>query len=213
MVETPTLEISLVYVIDDDSEMRKSLHFLLSTMQMRSWPFVSGEDFVQQLPTLEMAPILLDIRMAGMDGFDVLNELAARKINWPIIVMTAHGDIAIAVRAMKLGAIEFLEKPFETGALETALARAFATGKEIHEAESRQAGAKRLFQTLTDRENQVIEALLEGASNKVVAYRLGLSVRTVEMHRGNAMAKFGLKTIAEVGALSALLGRSHSIRS
>ena len=196
---------SHVYVVDDDIEMRKSLHFLLSTMAIRSWPFGSGEDFFQQLPFLELAPILLDIRMAGMDGFEVLNELAARKVNWPIIVMTAHGDIAIAVRAMKLGAIEFLEKPFEPDALEAALARGFAIGTEIRAAAARQAVARGQLETLTDRERQVLDGLIEGASNKIIAYRLGLSVRTVEMHRGNAMGKLKLKSVAEAVALMGLV--------
>ena len=114
-----------VYVIDDDVDVRKSLHFLLATSDIRAWPFAGGEDFIGQLTDLSPAPILLDVRMAGIDGFGVMAELAAHGIGWPVIVMTAHGDIPVAVRAMKLGAIEFIEKPFLAEELEIALKRAF----------------------------------------------------------------------------------------
>src|SRR3569623_3694047 len=107
--------------------MRRSLHFLLDALGMASRPFTSSEDFLEILSTLPEAPILLDLRMPRIDGIQLMEELNARDVDWPVIVMTAHGDVPVADRAMKLGAIEFLEKPFASDALEAALKRALAT--------------------------------------------------------------------------------------
>lgn len=189
---------SHAYIVDDNAEMRQSLSFLLETIGITPRLFESGEAFLNCLADLEAAPIVLDIRMAGIDGVGVLAELATRGVKWPVIMMTGHGDIAIAVKSMKLGAIEFLEKPFEPEMLETSLTRAFGilaeTTKLLHE----QTAARQQLATLTPRENDVVRSLVDGAPNKIVAYRLGLSPRTVEMHRANAFAKLGLKNIAEL---------------
>ncbi len=189
---------SHAYIVDDNAEMRQSLSFLLETIGITPRLFESGEAFLNCLADLEAAPIVLDIRMAGIDGVGVLAELATRGVKWPVIMMTGHGDIAIAVQSMKLGAIEFLEKPFEPEMLETSLTRAFGilveTTKLLHE----QTAARQQLATLTPRENDVVRSLVDGAPNKIVAYRLGLSPRTVEMHRANAFAKLGLKNIAEL---------------
>jgi len=193
---------AMIYVIDDNSELRKSLHFLLATMKITAWPFSGAEDFLAILPSLEPAPILLDIRMPDMSGIECLTELAARNIRWPVIVMSAHGDIAIAVSAMKLGAIEFLEKPFEAGAIDIALNRAFAILSEITRTTLVRDTARKLFGRLTPREAEVVTELMKGLPNKVVAHRLSLSTRTVEMHRATAMGKLGIKSIAEAIAIA-----------
>jgi len=193
----------VIYVIDDDAEIRKSLHFLLSTMGIRSWPFGSGEDFLEQVAELAPSPILLDMRMRGIDGIGVLTGLLERNLDWPVIVMTGHGDIEIAVRSMKLGAIEFLEKPFEADVLEVAVAGAFGLIAKRLQERSHYAEAMRLMNRLTAREAEVIEGLIEGLPNKLVAHRLGLSTRTVEMHRANATAKLEGRSIAEIATLLA----------
>lgn len=192
---------SRIYVIDDDGEMRKSLHYLLATSGIASWPFVNGADFFEALPSLQPAPILLDIRMLGMDGLEILAELQARNVHWPVIVMSGHGDITIAVRAMKLGAIEFLEKPFETEALEASIdiAQEKLCAKLAREAEH--AEAKYRLSLLTPRERQVINSLSTGVANKQVAFQMGLSTRTVEMYRASALTKLRSKSIAEVAVL------------
>ena len=195
----------IVYVVDDHSEMRRSLHFLLSTLQIRAWPFVSGSDFLEQQPHLSPAPILLDMRMSGMDGFEVLTELDRRAVDWPVVLMTGHGDVVTAVRAMKLGAIEFLEKPFEAEALEIALTNAFQIEERNQGARLRKADARRRLDQLTPRETEVIGCLVQGQPNKLVAHRLGLSPRTIEMHRANAFQKLGARSIAEVVTLAASL--------
>ena len=190
-----------VYVVDDDLDIRKSLHFLLATANIRSWPFADGSDFVDQLDTLEAAPVLLDVRMPGVDGLSVMAELSARGCGWPVIVMTAHGDVPVAVRAMKLGAIEFIEKPFVAEDLEEAIERGFQLLAANRERDERRAMAKARLEGLTGRELDVIQLLLKGHPNKVVAYELGLSTRTVEMHRAGAMGKLGVRSLAEVAQL------------
>jgi len=197
-----------VYVIDDNSDLRKSLHFLLATSKISVWPFAVAEDFLDHLPTLTPGPVLLDMRMPGMDGIQTLNALRERDISWPVIVMTAHGNIAAAVQAMKLGAIDFLEKPFSTDLLDDVLQLAFRSLEKTSAAVVTKATARALLQKLSRRESEVVTFLVEGLPNKTVAHRLGLSTRTVEMHRRNAMGKLGLKSLAETVTLIASAGAS-----
>ncbi|WP_336596121.1 response regulator transcription factor [Sphingopyxis bauzanensis] len=205
-----------VYVIDDDGDVRQSLHFLLGTSHIRAWPFAAAEDFFDLLPTLKPAPLLLDLRMPKMDGLQVLEELRCRDVSWPVIIMTAHGDIATAVRSVKMGAIEFLEKPFEIGLLDEALAAAFGMLGTLQETAATRSHARALLDSLSPREQDVVATLLDGSPNKLAAHQLGLSVRTVEMHRKNALTKLRLKSIAEVVALVAkaerTLGLSRRIK-
>lgn len=191
-----------VYVIDDDSEVRRSLHFLLSTAGLVSWPFASAADFLDNLEVLEPAPILLDIRMPEIDGVQLMNILLDRGIEWPVIAMTAHGNIPVAVQTIKLGAIEFLEKPFEFEALETCLHYAFAQLAAARRTVAVRENARRLFETLSPRETEVASILMQGMSNKTAAHLLALSVRTIEMHRANALTKLEVKSIAEVVRLA-----------
>lgn len=191
-----------VYVIDDESEVRRSLHFLLSTAGLVSWPFASASDFLDNLEELEPAPILLDIRMPDIDGIQLMQALQDRGIEWPVIVMTAHGDIPVAVKVIKMGAIDFLEKPFEFEALESCLESAFAKLAEVKEAVALRNTARSLFDLLSPREIEVVSVLMQGIPNKSAAHLLSLSVRTIEMHRANALAKLEVKSIAEVVRLA-----------
>lgn len=190
-----------VYIIDDDSQIRKSLHFLLASSDIIAWPFASCGDFLEQLADLAPAPILLDIRMPQIDGLQMLEILGERQVPWPVIIMTAHGDVSIAVRAMKLGAIDFVEKPFRPDLLDTVLEQAFTQLDRIEQSVHRRDEARRLIGQLSKREREIIAILMEGVLNKEAAHRLGLSIRTVEMHRGNALAKLGLRSVAEVVTL------------
>ena len=194
-------QIPTVYVIDDSGEMRRSLHFLLDTLGMRTRPFGSAEDFLDSGATLPEAPLLIDLRMPQMDGIQLMQELRARGLEWPVIIMTAHGDVPVAVRAMKLGAIEFLEKPFEPEMLETALGFAFAAVSEHGHAQAVHDAAADRLRRLTRREFQVVERLAHGTPNKLIAHDMGLSARTVEMHRANALDKLGVRNVAELIAL------------
>ena len=189
---------SPVYVIDDDSDVRRSLHFLLSTIRLKSWPFASVQDFLDNFDGLAPAPILLDIRMPNIDGLRLMSVLGERGIDWPVIIMSAHGDIQVAVKATKLGAIEFLEKPFEFSVLESSLRVAFTQLANDHGNIAARIAARAAFALLSAREHDVIQALMQGVANKAVAHMLDLSVRTVEMHRANALAKLQVKSIAEI---------------
>ena len=178
--------------------MRNSIAFILDSLGILNRPFASGEAFLDSLGDLTPGPVLLDIRMSGIDGVGVLAALAVRGVKWPVIIITGHGDVAVAVKTMKLGAIEFLEKPFDPEMLVVSLKRAFAIVSKISVLEEEQAVARARLATLTPRENDVVHSLIDGSANKIVAYRLGLSPRTVEMHRANAFAKLGLRSIADL---------------
>lgn len=195
-----------VYVIDDDSGVRKSLHFMLKASGITVWPFVSAKDFLDEVGALVPAPILLDFRMPEMDGLGLLKILKQRNIAWPVIMLTAHGDITVAVHAMKLGAIDFLEKPFPAEAVNQAVAEAFVVLERTENVLSARERARCLIAKLTAREREAVAILMDGVPNKEVAHRLGLSVRTIEMHRANALAKLKVKSIAEVVKLVALGG-------
>ena len=207
----PTTQGSPVYVIDDESEVRRSLHFLLSTMGLVSWPFVSAQDFLDNIPTLEPAPILLDIRMPTMDGLQLMSVMRQRGVDWPIIAISGHGDIQVAVKAIKLGAAEFLEKAFQFHELETCLHAAFVQLAELNNISNARNAARATFELLSPREKEIITVLMKGISNKAAANVLNLSVRTVEMHRGNALDKLQVRSIAEVIRLSNTAVRASKI--
>jgi two-component system response regulator FixJ len=166
----------------------------------------SGRAFLDAAPDADPGCVLLDVRMPEIDGLQVIEMLGARITQLPVIVMTGHGDIATAVRAMKLGASDFLEKPFEEAALIETIERVFVTlGQHVLVAD-RCSDAKCRLDTLTKRENDVLCGLASGLSNKVLAYRLGLSVRTVEMHRSNMMNRLAVRSLPEALRLAYLAG-------
>ncbi len=200
--EEKTLSSHYVYVVDDDRDVRRSLSFMLGASEIRSHPFGSGIDFLEAIPDLEPGCVLLDIRMPQMDGFEVMTELARRGIDWPVIVMTGHGEVPVAVRAMKLGAVDFIEKPFSEDALIGCFGNAFALLGERETAGKRRRDARDRIARLTARETEVLEGLLAGESNKQLATRLGISLRTVEMHRGNMMERLEVASLAEALTLA-----------
>ena len=191
-----------VYVIDDDVQIRRSLHFVLSTAGFVSWSFSSASDFLDSLPALDPAPILIDVRMPNIDGMALMGILNERDVRWPMIVMSAHADIPAAVQSIKLGATEFLEKPFEIESLEASLHNAMAQLSNLKLAEATRSSSLCLFQSLSPREHEVMMLLMDGLSNKIAAHRLSLSVRTIEMHRANALTKLKARSIAEVVRLA-----------
>lgn len=202
----------LIYVIDDDAQIRKSLFFMLSSSSMSVRPFQSASDFLEELRYLPPAPILLDIRMADIDGLKFMEILKEQAVHWPVIILTAHGDVGVAVRAMKLGAIEFLEKPFAPEALDQAISQAFGILDRSEHVLSERDQARHKLGGLTARESEIMAILMEGVPNKEVAHRLSLSIRTVEMHRANALAKLKVKSIAEVVRLANVSGLKSPIK-
>jgi two-component system response regulator FixJ len=191
-----------VYIVDDDRDVRLSISFMLGAADIESRPFGGGADLLDALVGLEPGCILLDIRMPQMDGFQLMAALAERGIDWPIVVMTGHGEVSVAVRAMKLGAIDFLEKPFSEEALFGCFTQAFALLEERLESGQRKRAAKERIEQLTNREAEVLKGLLCGASNKKLAQDLGISLRTVEMHRGNMMERLKVGSLAEALTLA-----------
>jgi two-component system response regulator FixJ len=191
-----------VYVVDDDRDVRRSLSFMLAADQIRSYPFASGSDFLEALPDLDPGCVLLDLRMPGMDGFAVMGQLAERFVDWPVIIMTGHGEVPIAVRAMKQGAVDFIEKPFTEEELHTSLRTGLGLLADREALGQRRRQAHQRVGSLTAREREVLEALLAGHSNKVIAQRLGISLRTVEMHRGNMMDRLQVGSLAEALTLA-----------
>ena len=188
--------------MDDDRDVRMMLSYMLADAEFQSRPFANGADFLAALPDLEPGCILLDVRMPDIDGLAVMAELARRGIAWPVVFMTGHGEVPIAVEAMKLGAIDFLQKPFAEAALLSCFERGFALLAERSAAAGRRADATARIGQLTSREREVLRCLLAGLSNKLIADRLGISLRTVEMHRGNMMDRLGVDNLAEALTLA-----------
>ena len=201
-----------VYIVDDNLQIRLSMSFILDSFGIPHRIFDSGEDFLGNLAALPPGPVLLDIRMSGIDGIEVLAALAERGVKWPVIMMTGHGDVAVAVTAMKMGAIEFLEKPFNPETLIESLTRGFEILSQVSQVEHEQAAARSRLAALTPRESDVVHSLIDGSANKIVAYKLGLSPRTVEMHRANAFAKLGLRSVADLIRVVSAAGTAAAAR-
>jgi two-component system, LuxR family, response regulator FixJ len=192
----------IVYVVDDESEVRRSIGFFLKSVGYLPRPYLDGADFLTDAPDLEPGCVLLDVRMPGLDGLQLLERMGSSRRRFAFIVMTGHGDVATAVRAMKLGAVDFLEKPFEDEVLVACLERASAMLARDTDAERDRRDAERLLAALTPRERDVLMLLSEGKSNKEVAIALGLSVRTVEMHRATMFERLGVRTLPEAMKLA-----------
>ncbi|KEQ51584.1 response regulator FixJ [Sphingobium chlorophenolicum] len=186
-----------IYVVDDDEAIRRSLSFMLKTSGFAVTLFEGGISFLKEAAGLEPGCVLLDVRMPDMDGLAVQRELRARGIMLPVVIMTGHGDIDMAVTAMKAGASDFIEKPFEKAALLGCVEAARQVAVADRGANARADDARARLNILTDREREVLDGLVEGLPNKTIAYDLGISPRTVEIHRANLMQKLEVKSLAE----------------
>lgn len=189
---------AVVYVVDDEPEIRESVAMLLRSVGIGSKSFASGSEFLAAADLDAAGCVVADVRMPGISGLELQEHLRAKQVRLPIIIITGHGDVAMAVRAMKAGAADFIEKPFNGQVLLDAVNRALASGRaEAGEPAQREAVEERLA-ALTSREREVMILIAEGRPNKVVATRLGLSTRTVETHRANIMQKMGAKSLADL---------------
>jgi two-component system response regulator FixJ len=187
----------VVHLVDDDAAIRRSVGFMLKTSGHRVETYESGVELLKGSGDLRQGCILLDIRMPGMDGLEVQQALQEKGVSLPVIIMTGHGDVSLAVRAMKAGAVDFIEKPFEKDALLASLEEGYRrlSRKEATEDRKRDAGVR--LQALTPRERDVLDGLAEGLPNKTIAYDLGISPRTVEIHRANLMTKLEVRSLSE----------------
>lgn len=195
-----------VYIVDDDSMVRRSLSFSLATAGFKTRAFASGRDFLDGVDFLEPGCVLLDIRMPEMDGLAVLTELSSRLDRFAVVAMTGHGDVDTAVRAMKCGARDFLEKPFTDTDLTDILADLFRSLPVHADGDAERKRAVASIASLTPREHDVMRGLVAGLPNKTLALELGISVRTVEMHRANLMARIGAKSLAEAVRIALAAG-------
>lgn len=186
-----------VYLVDDELAVRRSISFMLKTAGMAVETFESGEAFLKVAAGLEPGCVLLDVRLGGIDGLAVQQLLRERGIMLPVIIITGHGDVGLAVRAMKAGAVDFIEKPFEKATLIGAIAQAQLHNQGLEHIHRLAAAAQAQLNVLTPRERDVLDGLVNGHSNKVVAYDLGISPRTVEIHRANLMAKLSVHSLSD----------------
>lgn len=196
MIDNPNQR-RLVHVVDDEDPVRRSLDFLLRNEGFRVERWCDGETFLRQVDGAARACVLLDIRMPGIDGLEVQERMAEAGLDFPVIVLTGHGDIDLAVRAMKAGATDFLVKPFDRARLLDALARGFRQISDRAAQFERASWARTQLGKLTDREREVIDGLACGYPNKTIAYDLGISARTVEVYRANVMAKLEVTNFAD----------------
>lgn len=200
----------LIHVVDDEESVRRSASFLLKTSgyAVRTWE--SGTAFLKEVRHAETGCILLDVRMPEMDGLEVQQQLNERGVTMPVIVLTGHGDVGIAVKAMKAGAVDFLEKPFATDALEDSIRRAFERLDAEKNVMARAADAEIVLGVLSEREREVLEGLAQGYPNKTIAYDLGISPRTVEVHRANIMTKLKARSLSEALRIAFAAGMGES---
>ena len=191
------IDLPLVHLVDDDGAVRRSVGFMLKTSGYLVRSYESGVELLKSPGELGQGCILLDIRMPGMDGLEVQEALKNKGVNLPIIIMTGHGDVTLAVKAMKAGAIDFIEKPFEKAALLGAIEEGVKRLRDVDAGRDLAKEANVRLQALTPRERDVIDGLAKGRPNKTIAYDLGISPRTVEIHRSNLMTKLGVRSLSE----------------
>jgi two-component system response regulator FixJ len=187
----------LVHLVDDDEAIRRSAGFMLKTSGFHVRTYESGVELLKTASNLEPGCILLDIRMPGMDGLEVQTALRDKGVGLPVVIMTGHGDVGLAVQAMKAGAVDFIEKPFEKAVLLSAIEQGMERLMRATRDGSRAEEAGVRLQVLTPREREVLDGLAGGLPNKTIAYDLGISPRTVEIHRANLMTKLGVRSLSE----------------
>lgn len=188
---------ALIHLVDDEASIRRSTSFILKTSGYEVVAYESGEAFLKEVAHAEPGCILLDVRMPGIDGLDVQRSLNERGIAMPVIIFTGHGDISVAVQAMRAGAVDFIEKPFEKATLLAGIDMAFARLNDSARRARNAAEANIRIAGLTSREREVLIGLARGYPNKTIAFDLGISPRTVEVHRANLMHKLEVKSFSD----------------
>jgi two-component system response regulator FixJ len=194
----------VVHVVDDDVEVRHSLSFLLATAGLAVRLYESATAFLDAAKERPSGCIVTDVRMPGIDGIEFLRRLKARGFSLPVIVMTGHADVPMAVEAMKEGAVDFIEKPFDDDLLIGLIRSALEAHERAAQRHGQSAEIQARLDSLSERECQVLEGLVAGKANKVIAYDLGISPRTVEIYRANVMTKTGAKSLSELVRMALL---------
>ncbi len=197
---------SMVHVIDDDEAMRESLAFLFKSAKVSVSAYDSADAFLAKLQDIKGGCIVTDVRMPGMSGLDLLKRLRELKNSVPVIVITGHADVPLAVEAMRFGASDFLEKPFDDDILLAAVRRALSEDSASREDQALRAAVTRRLESLSARERQVLEGLVAGHPNKTIAYDLGISPRTIEIYRANVMTKMEAASLSELVRMALTAG-------
>jgi two-component system response regulator FixJ len=188
----------VVHIVDDDEAVRQSLAFLLSTAGIPVRVYESATSFLAALASLQAGCLITDVRMPDITGIELLQRLRAKQIKLPVIIITGHGDIPLAVEAMKSGAIDFIEKPFAEEAIIRAVRSVEDRAKKLGRETEEDAEVAARLASLSERERQVLDGLVAGNANKTIAYELGISPRTVEVYRANLMTKMKAKSLSEL---------------
>jgi len=187
-----------VYILDDDEAVRDSMSALLDSYGFEQKTYASANTFLGSVTSKFAGCLLLDIRMPEMDGLEVLQSLVTKGIKLPVIIITGHGDLPMAVKAMKFGAVDFIEKPFEEDVLVDSVRRAMAIGKQIHSQDNEKKDLQQRLAKLTPREHEVLIHIANGLQNKVIAYEMGISPRTIEIHRARVIEKTQARNLSHL---------------
>lgn len=198
----------VVHIVDDDPAIRDSLSFLLDTADIVSRTYDSAPALLARAGRLEPGCILTDVRMPEMNGLEMVRRLGEIGVRQPVIVMTGHADVPLAIEAMRAGVKDFIEKPFDDEALLSSIRSALAEGEEAVQQEGQQAELRSRLASLSAREKQVLDGLVAGQANKVIAYDLELSPRTVEVYRANVMTKMRARSLSELVRMSMVSQRA-----
>lgn len=196
----------LVHVIDDDEAVRVSLAFLLEMSDLPAKTYGSAPEFLEVAESLTSGCIVTDVRMPDMSGLDLVRRLKERGVTLPVIVITGHGDVPLAVEAMRAGVLDFLEKPFDDEALLTSIRSALSVAPKAAQQDTERARFEQMLATLSGREREVLQGVIAGKLNKVIAHELGISPRTVEVYRANVMSKTGAHGLSELVRIALLAG-------
>jgi len=196
----------IVHVIDDDEAMRESLAFLLKSAKVKAEVHESATAFLERLPELDGGCIVTDVRMPGISGMDLLRRLREMKVAMPVIIITGHGDIPLAVEAMKYGAADFLEKPFDDELLLSAVRGALSDQASDQELMAQRKSIEQRLAKLSARERQVLDGLIAGHPNKSIAHDLGISPRTIEIYRANVMTKMEAASLSDLVRMALTVG-------
>ena len=197
---------AVVHVIDDDDAVRESLAFLLKTARIAVKTYDSAAAFLGASPPITSGCVITDVRMPGISGIELLQRLRERNVGVPVIVITGHGDVPLAVEAMKLGAADFFEKPFDDEALLAAVRSALSQLADNSKRDAEQADIQGKLATLSNREREVLQGLVSGHPNKTIAFDLGISPRTVEVYRANVMTKMNAASLSELVRMALTAG-------
>ena len=196
----------VIHIIDDDEAIRDSLAFLLDTADMKVRTYDSAETFLAGIGDLQPGCVITDLRMPGLSGLDLVERLKDLNLAIPVIVITGHGDVPLAVEAMRAGVSDFIEKPFDDSAILGSLKLALSRNQDQGQQDAARAATAQRLESLSQRERQVLDGLVSGRANKVIAYDLGISPRTVEVYRANLMTKMQASSLSELVRMALLVG-------